>query len=261
MTPGLAQRLNSSQDDAPGLARVLSGAKALLDAAAWKEGQPLPCGFDGAVLADLKVAHREHHYDLASLQAELGDALKVALDQRPAKPLHVINAALNLVGGRNLAWQQRRAESFTATAFHCGSSELGYRDARVYGGGIRPTGKRKPDRAISLGTALAISGAAANPNMGYHSSPVLTLLMTLFNVRLGAWLGNPGPAGDGTWFGRFRSFGAPGPRFANRPIIDEEHKLLTLDVDVSPSPDWAVTVKVCAPGVEVSMGAPDGRPF
>jgi hypothetical protein len=44
---------------------------------------------------------------------------------------------------------------------------------------------------ISLGTAMAISGAAASPNMGYHSSPALTFLMTVFNVRLGWWLGNP----------------------------------------------------------------------
>jgi hypothetical protein len=38
---------------------------------------------------------------------------------------------------------------------------------------------------------MAISGAAFNPNMGYHSSPLVTLVMTLFNVRLGWWLPNP----------------------------------------------------------------------
>jgi hypothetical protein len=37
---------------------------------------------------------------------------------------------------------------------------------------------------------MAISGAAANPNMGYNSSPSVGFLMTLFNARLGAWLGN-----------------------------------------------------------------------
>ena len=26
--------------------------------------------------------------------------------------------------------------------------------------------------------------------MGYHSSPTIAFMMTLFNVRLGAWLGN-----------------------------------------------------------------------
>jgi hypothetical protein len=47
------------------------------------------------------------------------------------------------------------------------------------------------DRGVSLATAMAISGAAATPNMGYYSSPATAFLMTLFNVRLGAWLPNP----------------------------------------------------------------------
>jgi hypothetical protein len=38
---------------------------------------------------------------------------------------------------------------------------------------------------------MSISGAAASPNMGYHSLPSLALLMTFFNVRLGFWAGNP----------------------------------------------------------------------
>jgi hypothetical protein len=61
---------------------------------------------------------------------------------------------------------------------------------------------------------MAISGAAANPNMGYHSSPVVGFLMTLFNVRLGWWLGNPGPSGTKTWR---RS----GPRYSVGPLFSE----------------------------------------
>src|ERR1043165_3699089 len=106
-----------------------------------------------------------------------------------ARPLHVVNTALNLVSGDNLAWQQRMAESFTVSPLHCGSLYLGYRDAREYGG---------PD-GISLGTAVTISGAAASPNMGYHSSVPLAFILTLLNVRLGAWLGNPGAAGEGSY--------------------------------------------------------------
>ena len=52
---------------------------------------------------------------------------------------------------------------------------------------------------MSLGTAMAISGAAVSPNMGYHSSPSIALLLTLFNVRLGWWLGNPGEKGQTTY--------------------------------------------------------------
>lgn len=105
-------------------------------------------------------------------------------------PLHIVNAALNLVSGASLEWQQRRAESFTVSPLHAGSAFLGYRDSREYG----------DDReGISLGTAVAISGAAASPNQGYHSSPALAFLMTLFNVRLGWWLGNPGVGGNKTY--------------------------------------------------------------
>ena len=105
------------------------------------------------------------------------------------RPLPVVNMALNLVGGEDLAWQQRKAESFTATPFHCGSGCLGFRRSQIYGG----------EQGISLGTAVATSGAAANPNMGYNSSPAITFIMALFNARLGIWLGNPGPPGERTY--------------------------------------------------------------
>jgi len=105
------------------------------------------------------------------------------------KPLHLINIALNLVGGADLAWQERKAESFTVTALHSGSARLGFRASEEYGG---------VKGGISLATAVAISGAAASPNMGYHSSPALSFLLTLFNVRLGWWLGNPGVFGSKT---------------------------------------------------------------
>lgn len=115
---------------------------------------------------------------------------------------HVINIALNLVGGAELAWQERKADSFTVSRLHSGNRRLGYRPSPKYAGGI------------SIGTALAVSGAAANPNAGYNSSPLLTFLMTLFNVRLGWWLGNPGPAGCASWVQK-------GPLHAIWPLVME----------------------------------------
>jgi hypothetical protein len=67
---------------------------------------------------------------------------------------------------------------------------------------------------MSLGTAMTVSGAAVSPNMGYHSSPALSVLMTFFNVRLGAWLGNPGPDGA-------RVLHLEGPRFSALPLVQE----------------------------------------
>ncbi|HEY7411789.1 MAG TPA: hypothetical protein VII13_13660, partial [Vicinamibacteria bacterium] len=141
------------------------------------------------------------------------DDLRMA-DLRGQRPLHVLNLTLNLVAGRRLAWQQRKAESFTVTPLHAGSRLLGYRDSALYGG---PQG-------IRLGTAMTISGAAASPNMGYNSSPLVSFTMMLFNARLGWWLGNPGPAGRDTWR-------LDGPRFAVAPVV---HEMLGLTDDQSP---------------------------
>jgi Patatin-like phospholipase len=132
-------------------------------------------------------------------------------NSQPRKRLfHVVNMALNLVQGDNLAWQERMAESFTATPLHCGNRELGYRSSLEYGGINEDPAKS----GITLGTAVAISGAAASPNMGYHSSTFITFLMTLLNARLGWWLGNPGKAGEDT-------YQREGPYFALFPLIFE----------------------------------------
>jgi hypothetical protein len=129
------------------------------------------------------------------------NALK-RLEVRP--PLHVINTALNLTTGDDLAWQQRQATSMTISPYHCGNLRLGYRPAHKYGG----------EEGISLGTAVGISGAAASPNMGYHSSPLMAFLLTFFNVRLGAWLGNPGKAGEA-------SYKEGHPYTSLKPMLDE----------------------------------------
>ncbi|HYG48611.1 MAG TPA: patatin-like phospholipase family protein [Allosphingosinicella sp.] len=120
----------------------------------------------------------------------------------------VINVALNVTASEKLAWQERKAEPFVFTPRYSGSGMLkppewppegaavdlndppgAYVASHVYGG-------NEPDLAmagcgVSLATAMSISGAAASPNMGYHTSAATALLMTLFNVRLGAWLPNP----------------------------------------------------------------------
>jgi hypothetical protein len=136
------------------------------------------------------------------LHKDEGDNRKMAElppKAEPYKLLHVISITLNLVHGKNLAWQERKATSFTVSPLAAGNPHLGYRDAKEYGLGI------------TLGTAMAISGAAASPNMGYHSSPPLALLMTLFNARLGWWLGNP----------TRKSWNISGPRVGFWPFIME----------------------------------------
>ena len=139
-------------------------------------------------------------------------------------PFHVVNTTLNLVGGTNLAWQQRKAESMTISPLHAGSAFVGYRATSTH---AVPSGldaeKRKlygGEDGVSLGTAVTISGAAASPNAGSMSSPVATFLMTFFNARLGAWLGNPGRAGTNT-------FHLGTPEQIIRPILAEMFGMTT----------------------------------
>jgi len=111
----------------------------------------------------------------------------------------VINLALNVSARARLAWQERKAEPFVVTPLACGSGSLriddrnepigAYVEASQYGG-LKPE-RGQEGTGITLGAAMAISGAAVSPNMGYHSSPSAAFLMTLFNMRLGAWLPNP----------------------------------------------------------------------
>jgi len=102
-------------------------------------------------------------------------------------PVHVINTTLNLVGGRDLSTAQRYAASFTLSPEVCGSARTGYHRTDDYMNG-----------RMSVGTAVAASGAAVSTNMGSKSvSSALALLLALFNIRLGVWAPTPSKA---RWF-------------------------------------------------------------
>ncbi len=117
----------------------------------------------------------------------------------------VINMALNIPGSHDLSQQERKALPFTMTPKSCGSAALPLATGE---GQFRSSGdyascetkhQNFAPRPMSLGGAIAISGAAFDPAMGRFGSSAMRLLLTLVNVRLGAWLGNPGPAGQSTY--------------------------------------------------------------
>jgi len=112
----------------------------------------------------------------------------------------VINTTLNLVETNRLAWQERKGEPFAFTPDYVGSVRLGYRPTNVSAGGVR------------ISSAMTISGAAVSPDAGYSTVPGLSLLMTMFNLRLGAWVGNP-HNGD--------TYRRRGPRGALKPLLVE----------------------------------------
>ena len=118
-------------------------------------------------------------------------------------PFPIFNCTLNLAGSADLAVRTRHSASFSLTPLRCGSDrpKVGY----------APTGNSNPHSrrpgfagGVKLGQAIAISGAAVSPNMGYNTSPLVALLLTMFNVRLGWWFPNPGK----------HAWGASGLRFS-----------------------------------------------
>jgi hypothetical protein len=56
--------------------------------------------------------------------------------------------------------------------------------------------------------------------MGYHSSPAITFIMTMLNLRLGWWLGNPAKEGQ-------RTYNHEGPQNAIVPLFQETFGLTT----------------------------------
>jgi len=112
---------------------------------------------------------------------------------------------MNLTQGKNLAWQDRKAASFTFSRLHAGyelsdlqgdltdrmSATAGHRDRCGYRYIEHYASSGDEDGGVSLGTAMATSGAAISPNMGYHTRPTLSFLLTIFNLRLGKWCPNP----------------------------------------------------------------------
>ncbi|HEY4362764.1 MAG TPA: patatin-like phospholipase family protein [Bryobacteraceae bacterium] len=97
-------------------------------------------------------------------------------------PVPILNTTLNLTGQDNAAMQERRGTSFFFTPYQSGSDLTEFIDTAKTG---------KMHGGVRLGTCVSASGAAASPNMGYHTSAPVAFLLTFFNVRLGWWIATP----------------------------------------------------------------------
>jgi Patatin-like phospholipase len=119
-----------------------------------------------------------------------------SINPADARPLPIYNTSLNVVRGKELAMQARKARSFAFTPINSGFTR-GAPGKRVWDAFYGPTSHCASAMpgfkdGVTLGSVVAISGAAASPNMGSYSEPALAFLMTIFDVRLGWWVGNPG---------------------------------------------------------------------
>jgi hypothetical protein len=151
-----------------------------------------PNAFTGFDLEDDIRLHRFRTEDLTQ-------PLDMTIDCKPsyAGPFPIVNTTLNVTQGEDLGLQERKGESFIYTPLWSGFDhsrrqasvgktvlgQYGFRQTKEFGD---PT-----HGGVFLGTAMAISGAAFNSNAGFHTSPTLAFLLTIFGVRLGWWAGNP----------------------------------------------------------------------
>jgi hypothetical protein len=98
-------------------------------------------------------------------------------------PYPLINTCLNLQnpGGEDKFKGSKASDYFLLSPLYCGAKLCQY----------VPTERYQDYRQLTLPAAVTISAAAVNPGMGVYSNKVLSIIMTLFNARLGFWISNP----------------------------------------------------------------------
>lgn len=104
-------------------------------------------------------------------------------------PYHLVNCNVVLVDSDVAKYRGRGGDNFVLSPLFCGS------DATYW----YPTTHFVSDR-MTLSTAMAISGAAANPNSGVGGhgptrNRLISFLMAFLSVRLGYWARNPFASG------------------------------------------------------------------
>lgn len=120
------------------------------------------------------------HYPCATPQEADFFYFKDMQDVDTDSPYPLINTNLQTVGSGKTKLRRRGGENFVFSPYYCGSDSTRWIQTEEYAGG-----------ESNLATAMAISGAAVDPNTYATRSRPLSFLMTLFNVRLGYWARNP----------------------------------------------------------------------
>jgi hypothetical protein len=155
-----------------------------------------------AFLPDVDKALRN---ETGPAQQADGAALSRMCDpSRAVGPYHLINTNLVLTESDERTYRLRGGDSFVLSPLYCGSNATGWQPTAQF-----------VDNELTLPTAMAISGAAANPwtasgGIGVTRNPLVGMLMALMNLRLGFWLPNPHPDARRSWWRRSctRSFRA-----------------------------------------------------
>lgn len=124
-----------------------------------------------------------------ALQANRGMIEKMCQGDH-VRPYHLINANVVLTDSEVNQYRGRGGASFILSPLYCGSDATGWRPSTEYMKGADP--------GMTLATAMAISGAAANPHAGaggagWTRNRIVATVLSILNLRLGYWAPNPNP--------------------------------------------------------------------
>lgn len=120
--------------------------------------------------------------DFSEYEVEHTDKIKLSGLNTKDGPYHLINTLLNLKTTKERYRSGRQGDFFLFSKKYIGGEITGY---------CETSDMEKASRHIDLATAMAISGAAAAPNMGKVTVKPLVFILAMLNIRLNYWLPNP----------------------------------------------------------------------
>jgi hypothetical protein len=117
-------------------------------------------------------------------EADVAFFKDVNTDDDPG-PYHLVNTLVVLTGSGYAYYRGRGGDNFIFSSLYSGAESVGWHRTEQVCGGM-----------MTLATAMAISGAAVNPNTGSSGrgptrNPLVSFMLAFFNIRLGYWIRNP----------------------------------------------------------------------
>lgn len=105
------------------------------------------------------------------------------------RPYHIINTNIILGNSEQVKFKGRGGDNFIISPHYCGSESTGWKETAEFK-------KNNGGRGITLATAMATSAAALNPDAGVSGAGptrnvIVSVLLSMLNLRLGYWTGNP----------------------------------------------------------------------
>lgn len=117
-----------------------------------------------------------------------GALMEDMCDEHNPRPYHIVNTNVILSNSEQIDYRGRGGDNFIISPLFCGSDATGWRTTKTF--------QNKKTRGITLASAMATSAAALNPSAGVSGegvtrNTVVSILLSMLNLRLGYWTSNP----------------------------------------------------------------------